>query len=129
MQTAGWIFLLSALPLFAATLAYAEEPPARSLFFTNEESAQISALQAKETAGRSDDGDIHLEAIMYYGPGDWTLWLQGMRWTPQTDRPDIHVVDVQSDQVRLRIAGVADDVVLKPHQTFQVATGKIIEGN
>lgn len=52
------------------------------------------------------------------------------RWTPATDRADLHVVDVQPESVRLSIAmpGMSQrEIVLKPHQTFQLSTGKVVE--
>lgn len=123
------VFLIVSFQAFAAT-----DVPANSLFFTPDETKQIEALAAKQLQNRAGapHPDIHLGAVMYYGPGNWTLWLQGERWTPATNRADLRVLDVEPGEVRLALTTVPDmpprEITLRPHQTYQIATGKIVEG-
>ena len=115
------------LSLLAAQARADDAPP--SLFFTPDEAQVIDALAAKE--GNAAQDDIRLGAVLYYGPQNWALWLQGILWTPQTDRPDLHVLDVAGDAVKLRLTDAlagTRDITLKPHQTYRMATGEIVEG-
>ena len=122
------VFLCASFPAFAAT-----ELPKGSLFFTPVETQQIEALASKNAQNNSFYPDIHLGAVMYYGPGEWTLWLQGERWTPGTERADLHILDVTPDEVRLAVITAPEttsqEITLRPHQTYQIATGRIIEGS
>ena len=114
-----------------ATAAYADDTPSSSLFFSADESKQVESLVSKMSPTKSAD-DVHLGAVLYYGPDKWVLWLQGKRWTPETDSADMHVLRVQPGEVRLALIEPSDinvrNITLKPHQTYQVATGKIVEG-
>ncbi len=111
--------------------AHADDAPSTSLFFINDETKQIETLVAKILPKKSAD-DIHLGAVLYYGPDRWVVWLQGKRWTPETDSADMHVLAVQPGEVHLALVDVSDtavlNITLKPHQTYQIATGKIVEG-
>ncbi len=115
--------------------------PATSLFFTAEE---VQAIKASETAtpyevdhAQANDGmprTIYLDAVMYYGPEDWTLWLQGERWTPHTRRSGLDVVSVlPSGDVRLSLQDTPNAaprvITLRAHQAYNFATGKISEGS
>ena len=125
------------IALFAGTMvtlasaAYAADMPTTSLFFSDEETKQVETLVSKLSPKKSAD-DVHLGAVLYYGPDRWVLWLQGKRWTPETDSADMHVLGVQPGEVRLALVDVSDtavrNITLKPHQTYQIATGKIVEG-
>ena len=108
--------------------AHAADIPQSSLFFTPQE-ARDAELQAAKSAP-AGQGDISLSAIMFYTADDWTLWLRGERWTPQTDHDDLHVLHVTANEVRLswrEDAGSAErEITLRPNQTYQIATEKII---
>ncbi len=75
-------------------------------------------------------GDIHLGAVIYYAPNDWTLWLQGEKWTPETSREDLRVLAVTVDEVRLSWQGEDDapprEIILRPNQSYQIATESVI---
>ncbi|HUY69192.1 MAG TPA: hypothetical protein VMV79_07815 [Alphaproteobacteria bacterium] len=119
-------------PVPPALAAPPQGPPAVSLFFTPAETAQIAALAASggaETAA----ADLSLGAVIYYGPNDWSVWLQGACWTPVTAaRPDLRILGVAPDLVRLMWtpqSGPPRTISLRAHQTYQIATGKIVEGS
>jgi len=115
------------------TPALADTTPAASLFFTPDEARQIEVLKQKNPVPLGDTGDVHLGAVFYYGERNWVLWLQGQRWTPETDRADLHVLEVTADHVRLSLAAAAGlplrEITLKPYQTYQLSTGKVVEGS
>lgn len=129
-------FLASAFLIgLACTPCLAAEPdglPQQSLFFTEEESRAIRELTATAKTERRTTNGIHLGAVIYYGPEDWTLWLQNQRWTPETDRPDMHIVSVEPNRVHVSWARSANetprDIVLRPYQTYQIGSGRITEG-
>ncbi|MDR3423472.1 MAG: hypothetical protein P4M13_00120 [Alphaproteobacteria bacterium] len=121
-----------AMLVFSSLPARADAPalPQTSLFFTPQESRAAEILAQK--AQPAGQGDIRLGAVMYYGPHDWTLWLQGEKWTPETSRPDLRVEEVSANEVRLswraEDGSGERDFTLKPNQSYQIATGKIIAG-
>ena len=117
--------------LLTAPASAKDALPSASLFFTPQESREAAALAAKSSP--TGQGDITLSAIMYYAPNDWTVWIQGERWTPQTSREDLHILDVRSDQVRLlwrgdgaKGAASEKEITLRANQTYQISSGKII---
>ena len=119
------MFLLFAFPASAETVPAL---PSSSLFFTVDETAAIDALARK--AGASSD--IHLGAVLYYGPDDWTVWLQNERWTPATSHNDLRIVKVAPGAVDLIWTPATDPaphaISLQPYQTFRTGTGIIVEG-
>ncbi len=114
--------LLAACPSYAAN----DGPPRTSLFFTPQEANAASILAPR--APPEAEGDIHLGAVLYYGPDDWVLWLQGKKWTPSTQSRDLRVLEVAEDEVRLawrENGGAEKKIALKPDQSFDTATGKV----
>lgn len=116
--------------LLVSPVAYAETPP--SLFFTAEEVQTIEALKAAQPISVDESGDVHLGAVFYYAPDDWVLWLQGKRWTPDTQDESLRVIDVQPDEVCLAVAFLpgasSQEIRLKPHQTYRLSSGEVVEG-
>lgn len=116
------------LSLSAAAYAETADVPRASLFFTPQEARDAEIEAAKSAPAGA--GDISLGAVMYYGADDWTLWLRGEKWTPQTVRDDLRVLDVSANQVHLmwreEAGGAEHEIWLRPHQTFQIATGKTV---
>jgi hypothetical protein len=108
--------------------SYAQDTlPSASLFFTPQEAHEAEVLAQKLTP--AGQGDIHLGAVMYYGPKDWTLWIQGEKWTPETSRDDLHVLAVTANEVHLSWRGedgVTREIALAPNESYQISTGKII---
>jgi hypothetical protein len=116
------------LALISSAHAETSAVPQTSLFFTPQE-ARDAELQAAKSAPVGE-GDISLGAVMYYGQDDWSLWLRGEHWTPETSHDDLRVISVTADEVHLswreEAGGAEREITLRPHQTFQIATGKII---
>lgn len=123
------LMLALCLATIAATAAASDQ--AASPFFTAEQLRRIGAA-APPALGAPSPDLIHLGAVLYYGPDNWALWLQGERWTPETDRPDLHILAVTPEQVRLSLTplddGPALDITLRPHQSYNRVTQTISEG-
>ena len=116
----------------ASSATYASEgPPTTSLFLSPQDVSEADRQAEQSTP--AGQGDITLGAIMYYAPHDWTIWLRGERWTPQTSRQDLSVRAVSADEVRLSWRSDGDqatviekNITLTTNQTYQISTGRII---
>lgn len=102
--------------------------PKTSLFFSPSDAHEAEMMaQRLAPAGK---GDIRLGAILYYGPDDWSVWLQNERWTPQTTREDIQILSVDPNEIRITWHSVDHptpiEITLKPNQAYEIATGKIV---
>ncbi len=75
---------------------------------------------------------LYLSAIVYIGPGAWTIWLNGVRITPDMRIGGIDILSVGRDAVRLEMRVFTNrppvSVRLRPNQTFVTATREVIEG-
>ena len=75
---------------------------------------------------------LYLSAIVYIGPKTWTIWLNGVRVTPDMRIGGIDIVSVGRDAVRLEMRVLTNrprvSVRLRPNQTFVAATREVIEG-
>ncbi|MER2519278.1 MAG: hypothetical protein ABTQ34_01155 [Bdellovibrionales bacterium] len=128
---------LSACLLAALVLPPSPAAAQSSLFFTLEETQSIETLAQAETKkseqGASPaSGDISLDAILYYGPRNWKIWLQGEPWTPETSRPGLRVLKVSPNRVVLEInLNPPTKIALRPYQTWSIANRqfKEIESN
>jgi len=105
-----------------------------SLFFTPENIQHIEE-QIKNNppaAPAASKHLLHLESILYFTANHWVVWMQGEKWTPQTQRAGITLRDVTPDHVRLSLhlqgETAESDITLAPHQSLNLLTGKIVEG-
>jgi len=120
-----------AVALFLCLLAHEAQA---SLFFTSEERGRIEHAFDRARPGLLGQARhvVHCSSILYSGPQVWTVWLQGERWTPETERPGLHILEVTPDFVRLSVALATDDapraVTLRAHQSLNLLTGAIVEG-
>lgn len=119
-------FLCGAVPS-----THAQAP---SLFFTQDQRAQIDEEVRKtppDIAARARHL-LHLSSIMYFGADNWTLWLQGKRWTPSTTDPNVTIRSVTPTDVRLSVklqnGAILDSVLLRPHQSLNLLNGEVMEG-
>jgi hypothetical protein len=123
--------VMTLIAVFLCFSAHAQDNgalPSTSLFFTAQEAHEAEVLAQK--LAPAGQGDIHLGAVMYYGTNDWTLWLQGEKWTPETSRDDLRVLEVTATAVRLSWRDEEDkttrEITLKPNESYQISTGKIV---
>lgn len=121
------------LPLLLVGLtsfeARAASLPETSLFFSADEVQTIEQPILKSLAASSAGQDVQLGAVFYYAPNDWVLWLQNQRWTPQTRQEGLRILEVAPDRVRLVLVDDNKEITLRPHQTYLVASGRIVEGD
>ncbi|MDD3287758.1 MAG: hypothetical protein PHX43_01960 [Alphaproteobacteria bacterium] len=107
----------------------------RSIFFTDQELSEIDAITAAARMGNPDSAAdrVHLGAIIYSGPNNWRVWLQGNIWTPETNNQNVRIIDVTPQQVRISLAspdnGPSKEITLRPHQTYIISIDQTIEGN
>ena len=117
-------FLRFVCPLLLFSFsAQASDTPRTSLFFTQDEQRAIDKLN-HPTEPTAPPSHLTLGAVMYYGPRDWSVWLQGERWTPDTpDHGDLHIVSVTPDTVRVayHLTTTQHQVELHPNQTLALA--------
>lgn len=118
------------------------KPFARSLFYTKQDLVQIS--KALNGAAPIIDGPIGgsgevipqvrtitLTGVLYKGPGDWLIWLNGQKLNPRNLLREIYEIEVFKDsRVRLKwydigLDGVID-VTLRPHQKYDIVTGLLL---
>ncbi len=70
---------------------------------------------------------ISISGVLYRGPGNWVVWMNGQKVTPGNLLPELVDIDVQSssyvrfkwyDSTRQKLATVN----LRPHQTYDIST-------
>jgi len=106
-----------------------------SLFFSPEDVRQIETEIGSQRHDASSNA-IHLDSILYFGPGKWRVWIEGEKWGPDTQKPHLRIIKVTSETVRLAYTptGLSSgeneekEITLRPHQNFDPATGVIAEG-
>lgn len=85
--------------------------------------------ESKRQAEKIDS--IYLGSIMYYGPKDWTIWVNGSPIGPNQDFQAFQVTQITSRHVELlvplSVQGMRP-VRLEPNQTFISDSGIIVEG-
>lgn len=148
----GLVAVLVLAPAAASSLDREPEPGVAvgrkqtqdSLLFSREvqdliEAARRNAGVAAGTApadamsrANHAQGAIHLSAILYQGPGDWQIWLNGRSFAQNGVAGPIEILRVRADSVRLQWHGATTeqsaDITLRPNQTYIVSTGEIVEG-
>lgn len=74
---------------------------------------------------------LYLGSIMYYGPKDWTIWINGAPIGPNQDFQAFQVTEITPRYVELlvplSVQGMRP-VRLEPNQTFITESGITIEG-
>ena len=125
-----FLFIIS-IVITATLPAYAQMPPPAltpSLFFNDEELDVIDKEVRKAPRPLNRDA-VTLGAVLYYGPNNWTVWLRGEKWTPETDRPNLRILDVTPDSVRLSLTphegAKPQTIMLRPYQTYNVSSGRV----
>jgi len=74
---------------------------------------------------------LYVSAIVWQGPGDWTVWINGRAFRPGDAIDLFEILDVGPQSVLLAIPwgeGGTREVPLAPHQTFVPRLGGVVEG-
>ena len=110
-----------------------------TLMFTIDELNEItdrisSGLIDEETGGGPrafEEPTLYLQSILYYGPEEWTIWVNGVPVGPNEDFQSFQVTEITPRYVQLLVPLSAQGmrpVRLEPNQTFITESGVIIEG-
>jgi hypothetical protein len=112
--------------------------PFESLMFTIDEYNEIQGRMASGSVTDSNSGKqaienatLYLSTIVYYGPKDWTIWVNDVPIGPNQDFQSFQVTDINADSVQLLVPLSAQGmrpVRLSPNQTFITKTGVVVEG-
>ncbi len=90
-----------------------------------------SGDQGAVPGGGIESATLYLSTIMYYGPGDWTIWVNGVPISPGQDFQSFQIGQISPRYVELMVPLSAmgmRPVRLSPNQTFVVKTGAVVEG-
>ncbi len=109
---------------FAET-ADAPAPVECPLFFIPKEMVSIDDL-LRQMPEKNENQSLHLGAVVHYGPDNWMVWLQGRKWTLQTDESNLHIVAVKPNKVRLSLTSENSGepvrmITLHPHQNYRLS--------
>lgn len=114
----------------------------RSLLFNAEEVASIRRALTNQSEGgpatetgkaligeRGGETNIFVSALVDLGNGQWTVWANGYRISPDHQAPGFRVVSVKQNDVEIVTQG-SDPVRfhLRPFQTWRAARHDIVEG-
>jgi|GEM_PF-1209438 len=78
-----------------------------------------------------EQANLFLSSILYFGPREWTIWVNGLPIGPDEEVDSFEVVDIDSSHVEMIIPLSATGmrpVRLEPNQTFISQTGLVLEG-
>ena len=93
---------------------------------------QLAALPRARSAPTAAADSLHLAAIVYHGPDDWRIWLNGQSFTPQARPRAIEILQVTAEAVvlawRTGPGAGPTRIRLQPNQSYLVASGRIVEG-
>jgi hypothetical protein len=102
----------------------------------NDIQSRAASVQADGSAERGNNNAIEnaslfLSTILYSGPQDWTIWINGKPIGPQQDFEEFSVTDIGPRFVELLVPLSAQGmrpVRLEPNQTFLTRSGTVVEG-
>ncbi len=102
----------------------------------NEIQSRVAAGSQKAGGGEGsaegiENATLYLSTILYFGPENWTIWINGRPIGPRQDFQEFKVTAIDAMSVELVVPLSAQGmrpVRLSPNQTFVAKTGDIIEG-
>lgn len=109
-----------------------------TLMFTIDELQEIQSRIADGTvteevvrAEAIEEANLFLSSILYFGPKDWTIWVNGVPIGPNHEVDSFEVFNIDATHVEMIVPLSATGmrpVRLEPNQTFISQTGVILEG-
>ncbi len=127
--------LLGVLGLMVVGVASAKADSSPSVLFSPQD---VQGQEAEVRAAPlpplpNEPGCLTLDALLFNNPRDWTLWINGERWTPAKNRvqADVQVLDVHPDaaHVRLMVPEVGERTVwLTPGETYHPLLDRVTRG-
>ncbi|MDK9722520.1 MAG: hypothetical protein OEL53_15195 [Rhodospirillales bacterium] len=118
----------------------------KSLMFTEQDRQRIAALLADRPVAAATAGgpaaavdaqapelrpNVYLSALVYTSPGDWSAWINGLRFRPGSAEKGVRAVKATPRWVEMDIdtvEGLAVRVRLSPNQTYLSSQDKIVDG-
>ncbi len=97
----------------------------------HEEIAAQATAEKEESieAARRKVPNVYLSAVMDFGGGDWTVWANGLRVTPDHQPALFQVVGVRGNAVDFVVPGDGGDKFeLQPYQTWRSQQRDVVEG-
>lgn len=100
----------------------------------NEIKDRISTGAAEDQGsggGIFDQPTLYLQSILYYGPKDWTIWVNGIPVGPGDEFQTFQITEITPQYVQLLVPLSAQGmrpVRLEPNQTFITESGVTVEG-
>jgi hypothetical protein len=116
--------------LFPPALGFAETS-GPSLFFTGNEVNEINRAYAllPQTQTPRPMHLLHLDSILYFSSAQWSVWLQGKKWTPDMRDDRITIQEVGRDYIRLKAllqnGRMVEIARLELNQSLNLLTGEI----
>lgn len=109
-----------------------------TLMFTidelNEIQSRIAGGSVTEEVIRTEaieEANLFLSSILYFGPREWTIWVNGLPIGPGEEVDSFEVVNIDPSHVEMIVPLSATGmrpVRLEPNQTFISQTGLVLEG-
>lgn len=109
-----------------------------TLMFATDELTDIQSRIGQAEAGSGsgatnsfENASLYLSSILYFGPADWVIWVNGVPIEPAQDFQAFRVTDISPSSVELLVPLSAmgmRPVRLGPNQTFLVKSGIVVEG-
>lgn len=119
-------------------VAVADTKVPDTLMFATDELTDIQSRIGQAEAGSSsgsmntfENASLYLSSILYFGPSDWVIWVNGVPIEPAQDFQAFRVTDISPSSVELLVPLSAmgmRPVRLGPNQTFLVKSGIVVEG-
>ena len=103
-----------------------DHPPAGEIAAKAHEEAQKAAAT---DASKPHLPNVYVSAILDFGDGNWTVWANGLRVTPNSQSPLFHIVAVRGNSVDIMVPGDGGGrFVLQPYQTWRSRQKDVVEG-
>ncbi len=73
--------------------------------------------------------NVYVSAILDFGDGNWTVWANGLRVTPDHQSPLFRVSSVRNNAAEIVVPGEdGGRFVLQPYQTWRSRQKDVVEG-
>lgn len=87
--------------------------------------------EAEQAANAGGTKAFYLSSILYYGPNEWTIWVNGRPIGPSQDFETFRITEITPHYVQLLVPLSAlgmRPIRLEPNQSFVAESGVVIEG-
>lgn len=142
MMRTGRIMMMAAVMAFSMSASAQNEMlAANSILFSGAEEIavkkaildyermKVTGSSVEEAVATPDIPNIFVSALAYYGEGQWTVWANGYRVTPQRQPPGFTVVEVDENKAEIAVGGAKPArFFLRPYQTWRSRTNDVVEG-